>query len=356
MTCWLAVQKQAGTWPSTRVRRLSVASLLLWLPTVMSACGGGPRAVLAAPGQAQLGRWSALDGSRWLLTGGECADGSPALEARDRLGELRVEARGGGALFVYDQESTGCARTAIDALQRKGRRDDPAGWVLEQQAEIVLPPGAHCGGEQAPLRFADLSLSQGALELHVLGAARCGGLDARLVYHKTGPALLGDEQLIRHYAAHFNRRDAGAIARLLATAASLREPVAAPDSALPRRHDGRAAVRRWHASAFASVPWLALRLLRVDRSAGDGRYLADWHYMDAALSEPLRGRSLFVVAGGEILEAELQFLSTPVPARTRNARRLWPQRRKRRGIQGAAEAKTPSTVTVTLRGANARAQ
>ena len=70
------------------------------------------------------------------------------------------------------------------------------------------------------------------------------------------------------YAAAFNRRDADAMAALFVDTGALVEPFTRTDDGNYKRHEGRAAVRAWYASAFASAPWLALRLLAIE--PGDG--------------------------------------------------------------------------------------
>ena len=54
-----------------------------------------------------------------------------------------------------------------------------------------------------------------------------------------------------------------------------------------------------------------MRLLAIEPGTTEGHFTAEWEYMDPLLSEPLRGRNLFVLAGGEIYEAELQLLGDP---------------------------------------------
>ena len=55
-------------------------------------------------------------------------------------------------------------------------------------------------------------------------------------------------------------------------------------------------------------------LTGIEALDGNGQALASWVISIRPLAEPLTGRNLFVLAGGEIFATELQLVSEPVPS------------------------------------------
>ncbi|HEY2733953.1 MAG TPA: nuclear transport factor 2 family protein, partial [Polyangiales bacterium] len=141
----------------------------------------------------------------------------------------------------------------------------------------------------------------------------CRGFDARFVYRRVPTAPFTRDEIIRRYAAHWNRRDAHAVAGLFSENGLLIEPFTRSNDGAPVRHEGRTDIESWFARAFASTPWLALQLDRIEALNDRGEALAVWRYADARLAEPLAGRNLFLLAGGEIFTSELQLLAEPAP-------------------------------------------
>ncbi|HEX4352166.1 MAG TPA: nuclear transport factor 2 family protein, partial [Polyangiales bacterium] len=137
--------------------------------------------------------------------------------------------------------------------------------------------------------------------------------DARFVYRRVPSAQLTRDEIIRRYAAHWNRRDAHAVASLFSENGLLIEPFTRSSDGAPVRHEGRADIEGWFSRAFASTPWLALQLSQIETLNDRGEALAVWRYADARLSAPLAGRNLFLLAGGEIFTSEVQLLAEPAP-------------------------------------------
>jgi hypothetical protein len=146
------------------------------------------------------------------------------------------------------------------------------------------------------------------MELLLVRSQWCGGYDIRLRYRRVPAEPLSDRALIRHYFAHFNRRDAHAVSSLFAATGSLVEPFTATGEGAHRRHAGRKRIRDWYAAAFGGVAWSAIRLTGIAPAGAPdpGQYVATWEYMDSGLEAPIGGRNLFLVAAGEIYETELQ--------------------------------------------------
>lgn len=274
-----------------------------------AACGTGTQPEAQHPREDLTG----LDGSRWTWVGADCVDGPLEVAALGFERELRIDAAGSGLLFTYDDAlaARGCTRTAV--WRATGAA---AGVRLEPQAFVTLPVDAACGPEAVGTLRGRLRHAGDDLEVVEERSPWCRGLDARFVYHRVQSAPLQASQVVRRWVAHFNRRDAGALSRLFVDTGALIEPFSATRDGAYRRHQGRTEVRAWLDSAFASTPWLALRLTGLDVSdASDqaGGLTARWEYMDANLAQPFEGRNLFVVAGGEIFETEIQLVGTPQP-------------------------------------------
>jgi hypothetical protein len=250
----------------------------------------------------------------WVWTEAACVDRPLDLAGRGFQQQLRIRAVPGGLMLLADSVlgTEACSRTVV----RIARPDpeEPGLWRFEEQASVPLPPSGNCGTTARSAQRGVIRPCGDRLELLLYRSAWCGGFDARFAYRRAAVLPLSERQVIRHYAAHFNRRDAEALAALFAADGSLVEPFTPTDQGTPRRHDGRTAVQQWYAGVFASVPWLALRLVSTAGSPGAGHHVAEWQYMDPQLAGPFSGRNTFIIAGGEIFETEVQLTSEIVPA------------------------------------------
>jgi hypothetical protein len=259
----------------------------------------------------QSSNLAAFAAARWTWLATQCADGSIDLNQVGFERTLTSEVRGNAMSFTYDTAlaEPACIATEIWSVAPGTERR----WRFTPEARVVLPVGASCGAEAREPRPGILRLSWdgNTLEETQLGSVWCRGFDAKFLYRRVTPEQLGVEQLVRRYVAHWNRRDASAVARLFSSEGLLIEPFTRTPDGAPVRHEGRANVEAWLVNAFATTPWLALQLTGIELQA-DNLALATWSYMDARLGEPLTGRNLFVMAGGEIFATELQLLDQPV--------------------------------------------
>ena len=289
-----------------------VRSIILLVCWSVLACSK-PGRLPPSHGREKAKPWKTLRETTWEWTEAECVGGALDLASRGFAQQLRIQEAPGGLLLLEDMKFAGedCARTVV-RLARPG--PEPGSWAFEEQARIALPLDRPCGNAAEPESRGVIRATGKLLEVVHYRSGWCGGFDARFAYSRAEASPLSALQLIRHWAAHFNRRDAEAIAALYAATGSLVEPFTPTPEGVPRRHDGKAAIRRWYADAFASVPWLALRLLSVSDRGKPGHHVADWQYMDPALARPFSGRNLFIIAGGEIFESEVQ-LTTEIVSR-----------------------------------------
>jgi hypothetical protein len=287
------------------VRALPRLGLLTWL--ALAGCHGATHALTA---RAADEFWARNADSRWQWVEAECSDGALDLGQLgfDRL--LTLDTQNGKLLLTFDTELAvqGCNSTAVWQAQPGGTAD---AWRFEPQAIVNMPPDTKCGAAETAPTEGNMRLFGDELELSVRGSPWCRGYDARFVFRRAPRQGLSPAQVVMHYAAAFNRRDPDAVAALFVDSGALVEPFTRTDDGNYKRHDGRPAVRAWYASAFASAPWLALRLTGIEPGDGPGQVTARWDYVDARLAEPVRGRNLFVIAGGEIYESEVQLLDDP---------------------------------------------
>jgi hypothetical protein len=276
-------------------------------------CHGGTREAAGDPRAAFAG----IHGARFVWLEADCNDGPLDLASLGFERALNVALDRGTLELTFDTTfaTRGCTASAVWLAKPSTRS---SAWRFEPQANVVLPAGADCGAVETEAVEGTLRSFDDTLELVTQNSPWCRGFDARFVFQRVAPAQPSPSQVVMHYVAAFNRRDASAVAALFDDNGSLIEPFTRTDDGNFKRHEGRSAVRAWYARALASAPWVALRLLAIEPgSAADaadtGQLIAQWEYMDANLAEPLRGRNLFVVAGGEIYETELQLLTDPKP-------------------------------------------
>jgi hypothetical protein len=275
------------------------------------ACGGStnPQALSALSADG----WNGIDGSRFTWASAECSDGPLDLARLGFEREVELSVREGALFMTLDTEviTDGCTSTSVWQVVPAS---DPALWKLTPRALVTLPPSAECGAKEREPQNGSLHLSGDSLEIVQHGSTWCRGFDARFVYRRAPARRLAPRELIARYVAGWNLRDPRVLAGLFVDGGSLVEPFTRTDDGNYARHEGRDALRAFFAQAFASVPWSAMRLLAIEPGTTEGHFTAEWEYMDPVLSEPLRGRNLFVLAGGEIYEAELQLIGDPKAA------------------------------------------
>ncbi len=251
----------------------------------------------------------AVGGSQWRWVEAHCTEGPLDLAAQGFQQQLRVEADAEGLLLAMDhawERPEACVQTV---MLRAVPGSDPEGeWTLRTEALQALPPG--CGVQADEERPGHVRLRGRQLEVLVQRSRWCNGYDLRMVYAAEPSTPLADDQLVRHFAAHFSRRDALRLSKLFGVQGELVEPFT-PSPAGSTRHSGRAEVHAWFAQAFAPVPWVALRLLQAEPAEDAGQWNASWEYMDPRLEEPVAGRSGFTVGGGEILRVTLELTGEP---------------------------------------------
>ncbi|MGD8862012.1 MAG: nuclear transport factor 2 family protein [Myxococcales bacterium] len=254
-----------------------------------------------------------LDGTRWTFVDAECSDGDVELGHAGFEREIFLELREGGLRMTYETRlaTEGCATTSV---WQANVSVDGEYFRLDPQARVSMPAGRACGAEPESGTEGALRLSDDVLEVVELRSPWCRGFDVRFFYRRLPARRLSDDEVVRHYVAHFNRRDAEAVAGLFASSGSLVEPFTRTEDGNYARHEGREAVRGWFARSFESSDWSAMRLLSIQPGPDAGQLIARWQYMDPRLAQPLEGRNLFVLAAGEIFEAEVQLVGSPVPA------------------------------------------
>jgi hypothetical protein len=271
------------------------------------ACAGvhrGAQGPELAPGGLAV-----LDRARFMWVSAQCVDGVLDLAKTGFERTLRTEVHGSSLRFTYDTRvvQPDCVSTEVWTLE-----PEVAGqWQFSPGAQVSLPAGAPCGAAADSVGHGVIRVSGEILEELRFASPWCRGFDVRFVYRRVPNAVLTPDEIIRRYVAHWNRRDAQAVAGLFAEHGLLIEPFTRSVDGAPVRHEGRAALEGWLSAAFATTPWLAMQLRSIEPLAEAGQTLAVWHYRDPRLAEPLVGRNLFLLAGGEIFTTELQLLSEP---------------------------------------------
>jgi len=306
-------------------RALLLSSLCLVL--VCSACGGGESSTtpdesgdLALGGGGESAFSSAgttpvgpgIGGTRWRWIEAHCTEGPLDLSTRGYAAELRIEADNEGLLLTYDQtfEAETCTQTVI---QRARPQEDGRHFAMVEEVRISQPASDDCAGRMEQERLGEVRKNGDLLEVLVQRSfVWCEGFEARMVFAPMAPAMLDQDQIVRRYAAHFNRRDAARVAALFADSGSLVEPFHITRTGGASRHDGRGAIQAYYEETFRGVEWLALQIGEVAPEGGDGHLVVDWRYMDPRVSEPFGGRNHFTIAAGEIFESRIEITDPPV--------------------------------------------
>lgn len=301
-----AGRARVETRTGTRVRAYALGAFALLL--FACGCASAPKSPWELNGKARGG----LSGSHWVWLDAECSDGALELGSVGLERTLAIDITGQGVVqLTFDSQlaTAGCSATSVwtvNPTQRSAR------WRFVPEALVALPPGGQCGAEERAPTDGTLRLLGDVLEVVIYRSQWCRGFDARFLYRRSTPEQLEPRALAARYVAHWNRGDAAAVAQLFVDDGALIEPFSRTDDGNYARHQGRAEVQAWLERAFASSPWQALRLLSFEPGSDEGQWIATWDYMDANLASPLRGRNLFVMAGGEIYETELQLVADPV--------------------------------------------
>lgn len=295
----------------------------LFLSVLLAACGGSSEQTTpdesgdldpTAGGMATriVDMPTGLDGTQWRWIEAHCTEGPLDLQARGFAQKLRVAQDGESLLLTYDQmfATEQCNQTV---LQRVSPPPQPGELRMEEIARIAVPPTPACFGRPELPRPGEVRRAEGnRLEVLVQRSNWCNGFEVRMVYEPVMPQLLTDEEIVRHYVAYFSLGETDRLATLFAQTGSLLEPFTETDTGDPYRHDGREQVRQWFAETFQGAPWRAMRVLEMAPGEQPHTMVAEWEYMDPRLAQPLRGRTRFTIAAGEIFEAQIELLDNPV--------------------------------------------
>ena len=308
---------------STMARRLST---LLPLCVLFLACGPGDdqRTLPDETGDldvggAQLGHLQgtrpatpALDGSHWRFVEASCTEGDPRYIGEGFQRTLDVHSDNQGLLLIADHSlGEDCQETVVQRA-RPGAESDQA-WSMREDARVHL---GECPTDPEPDRPGDVRLRGEFLEVYVQRSNWCNGLEVKMVYAPADRESYSGEELIRRYAAHFNRRDAQMITELFAANGSLLDPFSRTPTDQPLRVDGQAAIYEWFREAFANTNWLALRVTGIEEGPAQGAFTMTWEYMDPRLEVPFGGRNLFTIAAGEIFETSIEITQQEVEVDT----------------------------------------
>ena len=192
---------------------------------------------------------------------------------------------------------------------------EPEAWVELPGTPRAAASGTACGVEERTPVLGELHFAGDTLEIVTQRSPWCRGYDAHFIYRATPVLELEGPELVARYVAHFSRGDAAALAALFESHGALIESFSASRDGQPTRHEGRAAIRAYFERVFTSARWHAARLIALSPGDDANVIIADFEYMDSELQEPLRVRSSFVLAGGEIFESDTQLVTDPKPAR-----------------------------------------
>lgn len=251
-----------------------------------------------------------LGGTRWRWVEAHCTEGPLDLRARGFAQTVRVDADPQGLLLTYDQvfATEGCTQTVV---QRARPTQDPRQWVMVEEARVAQPATEECFGRMEDARPGEVRRNGQFLEVLVQRSfVWCNGLEVRMVYAPAAPQPLTTDQIVRHYVAHFNRRDPARLTALFAESGSLVEPFHVTPTGGATRHDGRTAIQGWYREVlYSPVDWLALK--PADMSPTENGAVLEWQYMDPRLEQPMSGRTHFTVAAGEVYEARIELTEPP---------------------------------------------
>jgi hypothetical protein len=311
-----------GSGASLRTRALRVASVYALAGSALSGCATGssvaPRPVTSSAAQAE----------RYTWVDAHCSDGEIDLASIGFERTVDVERRGvdeqHALLLTLNTAlaTEGCRSTSVWTARRQ---DELYVYAMEPEAWVELPGTPHaagfaaasgttCGVEEREPVLGELHFAGDTLEIVTQRSPWCRGYDAHFIYRAMPALELEGDELVARYVAHFSRGDAAALAALFESHGALIESFTASRDGQPTRHAGRAAIRAYFERVFTSTRWHAARLIALSPGDDANVIIADLEYMDSELQEPLRVRSSFVLAGGEIFESDTQLVTDPKPA------------------------------------------
>ncbi|MGE0789642.1 MAG: hypothetical protein AB7S26_28475 [Sandaracinaceae bacterium] len=256
-----------------------------------------------------------LNDTRWRWLEAHCTEGPLDLSSRGYAAELTVmqDDSSGAVTLITDQtfSAESCANTVVvDGAPPSSGPD----WQMQEVARIAVPATPECYGRPEDLRPGTVRRAGQLLEVLVQRSRWCNGLEVRMVYAPMNDEPLGEDQIVRHYAALFTVGNAPAVASLFAETGTLLEPFTRTDTGDPYRHIGRASVEEWYSETFQSAPWRAMRITDItsaETESGAASRTMSWEYMDPRLAEPLAGSTSFTIAAGEIFEAQIELRGEP---------------------------------------------
>lgn len=268
-----------------------------------------------------------LGGSHWTFVEATCTEGEPRYIEEGFQRTVDIYADDAGLLMVYDHSlGESCQETIVQ--RAKPGADHDQGWAMSEEARIHE---GECPTDPEPDRPGDVRRRGDFIEVYVQRSNWCTGLEVKMVYAPSQRNEFTGDELIRRYAAHFNRKDAGHITQLFAADGSLIDPFTRTPTDQPMRFDGQRAIYDWFREAFANTPWLAMRVTGIEAGPAPGAYTMTWEYMDPRLDVPFGGRNLFTIAGGSIFETTIEITQQEVEVETRDGEPV-----------GGAEAEEPS--------------
>lgn len=272
-----------------------------------------------------------LGGSHWTFVEATCTEGEPRYieEGFHRTADIYADEE--GLLLVYDHRLGDDCEETIVQRAKPGAESDAA-WAMSEQARVHE---GECPTDPEPDRPGDVRRRGDFLEVYVQRSNWCNGLEVKMVYAPAQRQEFTGDELIRRYAAHFNRQDAGRLTQLFAANGSLIDPFTRTPTDQPMRFDGQQAIYNWFREAFENTPWLAMRVTGIEPGPATGAYTMTWEYMDPRLDVPFGGRNLFTIAGGAIFETTIEITQQEVEVETADGQPV-------EGAEPAAEPEAPA--------------
>lgn len=271
-----------------------------------------------------------LEGSEWRFMEAACTDGELDWAQRGMTAHMRIEPESDGILLIRDESfSDGCARTILTRITPPSQ---PGDLVIDELTRVALPATPACVGEPEPTHPGELRVNGEFLDVLVQRSRACRGFELRMSFARRTAESPNEAELMRHYSAFFTRGDVTRITRMFAEPGAVLDPFTLTETGDPTRYEGRDAVGGWYAGTLTQTRWRAQRLVAIERDEPNNSWIGRFEYMDPRLTTPVLGHTRFVIAGGEIFEAESRLDAAPAL------------------VGGAAQSETPAqpaTASVT---------